>query len=82
MIFRLPEWNSRLACSEIKNNFTNNSWAKSGKYRIVDVYITGKMVDTVDLNKVTEYVESVNKDDNAKNNFRIKINNSGYEKKN
>ena len=25
MIFRLPEWNSRLACSEIKNNFTNNS---------------------------------------------------------
>ena len=50
--------------------------------RIVDVYITGKMVDTVDLNKVTEYVESVNKDDNAKNNFRIKINNSGYEKKN
>lgn len=50
--------------------------------RIVDVYITGKMVDTVDLNKVTEYVESVNKDDNVKNNFRIKINNSGYEKKN
>ena len=50
--------------------------------RIVDVYITGKMVDTVELNKVTEYVESVNKDDNAKNNFRIKINNSGYEKKN
>ena len=25
VIFRLPEWNSRLACSEIKNNFTNNS---------------------------------------------------------
>ena len=50
--------------------------------RIVDVYITGKMVDTLDLNKVTAYVESVNKDDNTNNNFRIKINNSGYEKKN
>lgn len=50
--------------------------------RIVDVYITGKMVDTVDLNKVTQYVDNINNDNNHKNNFRIKINNSGYEKKN
>lgn len=50
--------------------------------RVVDIYITGKMVDTVELNKVTSYVDSINKDDNPKNNFRIKINNSGYEKKN
>lgn len=50
--------------------------------RIVNVYIAGKMVDTSDLNKVTDYVESINSDDNHKNNFKIKINNSGYEKKN
>lgn len=50
--------------------------------RVVNIYITGKMVDTTDLNNVTAYVDGVNKDDNVNNNFRIKINNSGYEKKN
>ncbi|EGT3615413.1 anti-sigma factor domain-containing protein [Clostridium perfringens] len=50
--------------------------------RVVDIYITGKMVDTVELNKITAYVDSVNRDDNTNNNFKIKINNSGYEKKN
>lgn len=50
--------------------------------RVVDIYITGKMVDTIELNKITAYVDSVNRDDNTNNNFKIKINNSGYEKKN
>ncbi|MGG5462995.1 anti-sigma factor domain-containing protein [Clostridium sp. B9] len=50
--------------------------------RVVNVYITGEMVDTVDLNKVMEYVDQVNNDKIPTNNFKIKINNSGYEKKN
>ncbi|MPQ44170.1 anti-sigma factor domain-containing protein [Clostridium tarantellae] len=47
----------------------------------VEIIITGKEIKSNQFTKAIQYMDKIMSDDNYENNFKISINNSGYEKK-
>lgn len=48
----------------------------------IEILVTGKRIDTMKFSKLDKYLDKINNDDNSKNNIKLIINNSGYEKLN